>query len=177
MIDTSSIEITLNDLEALYEEAEQNNDSRKLQFFSKLAIIEVCTWIEATQDTMLKQLIQDEINKKNREDTEKMIENNYGFSYNKNFRKMLLNIIGIIELEKIETRLEESRGTLQRLRTELGNFKTVRDRATHTHIRDVTERYDAVVVTKSRFNNLVSLLRLLDQELISWKKNIVKSQP
>ncbi|MCT0253315.1 hypothetical protein [Synechocystis sp. CS-94] len=171
MIDTSNIQITLNNLEELYEEANEKRELRKLQFFSKLAIIEVCTWIEEIQDTMLMQLMQNEINDANRKYIEKIIKRNYGFRYDENFRKLLLNIIGIIELEKIERKLEDDKGALQRLRTELGNFKKKRDQAAHTHIKEVTEQYDAVSLTKSRFDNLVFLLNLLSRELILWKEN------
>jgi hypothetical protein len=143
MIDTEDIEKTLLSLQDLYNEAEEMNETRKLLFFSKLATIEVCTWIEETQDIMLIQLIQDEINEKNRKDIEKIIKRNYGFRYD-DFRKLLLNVIGIIELEKIEIRLEQNRNALHRLQTELGNFKKIRDQAAHTHIREVTERYDTV---------------------------------
>jgi hypothetical protein len=172
MIDTEDIEKTLLSLEDLYNEAEQTNEIRKLSFFSKLAIIEVCNWIEEVQDKMLMQLTQDKINEENKKYIGEIIKNNHGFGYNKNFRKLLLNIIGIIELEKVEKKLEDNGSALQRLRTELGNFKKERDRAAHTHIKEVTERYDAVSLTRSRFDNLVFLLNLLSQELILWKENI-----
>ncbi|WLT36820.1 hypothetical protein NON20_11905 [Synechocystis sp. B12] len=102
MIDTEDIEKTLLSLEDLYNEAEQTNEIRKLSFFSKLAIIEVCNWIEEVQDKMLMQLTQDKINEENKKYIGEIIKNNHGFGYNKNFRKLLLNIIGIIELEKVE---------------------------------------------------------------------------
>ena len=64
--------------------------------YSKLAIIEFCGWIEQTFDEILTEYVSTKILADNAKYIqEKVINPNYGFHYEKNFRKMMMTVIGI----------------------------------------------------------------------------------
>lgn len=71
--------------------------------YSKLAVIEFCGWIEQVFDEILDEYITDKLmlpanynHIKNN-----IIAPNYGLHYEKNFRKMMMSIIGINNLERM----------------------------------------------------------------------------
>ena len=82
MISKSYISSTLNDLERLYNSA---NSQKKTIYYSKLAVIELCGWIEETVDDILLM----HVNRKCRESDNKnyfknnVIKPNSSFQYYK----------------------------------------------------------------------------------------------
>lgn len=163
MIAVSYIDTTLKELDKLY-----NNSSsqKKAIYFSKLALIELCGWIEETLDDIVlrhaNRQLKDADNKKYCNDT--IVKPNYGFEYKKNIRPMLISLLGLIELEKLEYELEKT-GQITLLKGHLGNIKDSRNIAAHTHLKGVTRRFNAPSRTIGDFNRIKPILEQIDREL------------
>jgi hypothetical protein len=163
MIAKSYIKSTLKELDRLYNDS---TSQKKAIYYSKLAVLELCGWIEESLDDILlrhgnRNLIKPE-NKLFCKD--KIIKGNYGFQYNDNIRPMLLKLLGLINLEKTEIELEKT-AQITLLKTNLGNLKLVRNEAAHTYLKGVTRTYNAPSRTIADFNRIYNLLKNLDEEL------------
>ena len=171
MINKEVIELTLQDLENLYNSAMTNDaDQKILIFYSKLATLELCGWIEESLDDIVLRYADTKLTQeKNTEDFKKIVKDNFGFDYNKNFRKMLMSLIGLISIEKLESNLQE-RDFLD-LKSQLGSLKTIRNSFAHTHINphinqiEVTRTYYAPSITKRTFQKVYRLLTVIETEL------------
>lgn len=101
MIVKGYIENTIDELDKLYN---ASTSQKKTIYYSKLALLELCGWLEETMDN----IVEAHCNRKlkltaNKTEFKKeRIKPIYGFEYNRHFRPMLMAAIGIIELEKIE---------------------------------------------------------------------------
>ncbi|AIN74105.1 endoribonuclease [Flavobacterium psychrophilum FPG3] len=159
----SYIESTLQELDKLYNQA---SSQKKAIYFSKLAIIELCGWIEETVDEIVLRHCNRKL--KNVENKnyckEKIIKNNYGFQYLQNIRPMLINLIGLIGVEKLEIELEKT-AQITLLKNSLGNLKVSRNEAAHTHLKGITRTYNAPSRTLGDFNRIYIVLEKLDLEL------------
>ena len=75
-------------------------------YYLKLALLELCGWIEQTQDAVLIRLsgywLDSGVSDFNRE-----LKINSGFAYATNFRKLLLRLIGMRGVERVEARIAE----------------------------------------------------------------------
>jgi hypothetical protein len=163
MIAVSYIDSTLKELNKLYNES---TSQKKAIYFSKLALIELCGWIEETLDDIVlkhaNRQLKDPKNKKYCDET--IVKPNYGFEYNKNIRPMFISLLGIIELEKLERELEKT-GQVTLLKGHLGNIKDSRNIAAHTHLKGITRRFNAPSRTLGDFNRIKPILEKIDQEL------------
>lgn len=163
MIAKSYIKSTLSELDKLY-----NNSSsqKKAIYFSKLALIELCGWIEETLDDIIirhaNRNLNDLHNKEYCKDI--IVKPNYGFEYKKNIRPMLISLLGLIEVEKLEHELEKA-GQITLLKGYLGNIKDSRNTAAHTHLKGVTRRFNAPSRTIGDFNRISLILEKIDYEL------------
>ena len=119
-----------------------------LPTYAKLALLELCGWIEETQD----QIIMDYLALKSIEQTvidkfkKEVIDRNYGFKYKDNFRKMLIQTVGLISLKEIESELETNTNnniTLSEVKSLLGNIEKKRNDAAHTHLTGTTSQDDS----------------------------------
>ena len=119
-----------------------------LPTYAKLALLELCGWIEETQD----QIIMDYLALKSIEQTvidkfkKEVIDRNYGFKYKENFRKMLIQTVGLISLKEIESELETNTNnniTLSEVKSLLGNIEKKRNDAAHTHLTGTTSQDDS----------------------------------
>jgi hypothetical protein len=162
MITKSYLLKTLNWLDQLYNDP--TADDQKTSSYSKLALIELCGWIEETMDDIVlrcaKRCLKSPANKKF---IDKTVHNTNSFEYEA-FRKMLMMVIGLATLEKIEEKLEKT-GKISALKGDLGNLKTSRNRAAHTHTKGTLTTYDAPSKTKYNFDRIYALLTELDAEL------------
>jgi hypothetical protein len=167
MINKTYLLNTLNNLEKLYN---SSKSQQKTTYYSKLAVIELCGWIEETMDDII-------IKCANRclktSDCKKYVTNSiikpiHGFQYDNHFRKMLMTTIGIINLEKLEKKLEKS-SKITLLKNNLKNLVQSRNQAAHTCLKSVTRTYDAPSKIKHDFLNIYVLLKDLDDELRKLK--------
>jgi hypothetical protein len=163
MIAKSYIKSTLIELDKLYNNA---SSQKKAIYFSKLAVIELCGWIEETLDDVIikhgNRNLKTSINKTFCK--EDIVIPNYGFQYNKNIRPMLLKLLGLIQLEVFEQELEKT-AQITLLKSNLGSLKRIRNEAAHTHLKGVTRRYNAPSRTLGDFNRISELLESFDNEL------------
>jgi hypothetical protein len=138
-------------------------------FYSKLSILELCGWIEESMDNIIRCCGNRNLkDRTNRQLVEKgIIKRTYGFEYNRHFRKMLIQVVGLIAFERLERRMDSSK--LQLMKSALGSLRTLRDTEAHTHLKGVTRRLDAPSVTKARFFDVYHGLREVETGLRKMK--------
>jgi len=138
---------------------------KKSSFYSKLAILELCGWIEETMDKIVRSCRARSLkNDQNREYIESsVIKRTHGFNYAENFRWMLIQVVGLSGVEIVERSVDEA--TLQVLRSTLGSLKKSRDEYAHTHLRGITRRLDAPSVTIGKFDRISECLTKLEAML------------
>jgi len=163
MISKFYIEQTLKELDKLYNSAPSQ---KKAIYYSKLSLLELCGWIEQSMDNIIlyyaNHKLKDQSNKKYL--SKQIIGKIYGFTYDDHFRKMLIQTLGIISLEKFEIKLER-RSVITQIKSILTNLKTKRDAAAHTHLKNVTISYDAPSITFNNFALIYALLKEIEAEL------------
>ena len=110
-----------------------SRSAKKALFYSKLAILELCGWIEESMDRVVRSCairnLKDQRNRKFIEET--VIEKTYGFGYNENFRRMLIHVVGLRGVEIVERSMDDA--TLEMLRSTLVHSKKLGTRR-HTPI-------------------------------------------
>ncbi len=77
---------------------------------------------------------------------------------------MLINLLGLIEIERIEKKLEKT-GQITLLKGYLVNVKDSRNTAAHTHLKGVTSTHNAPSRTINDFNRIRIILEHIDKEL------------
>ncbi len=133
--------------------------------YSKMAIIELCGWIEDSMDDVIRKIAQAKLKipKNIYYINEDIIKKTHSFSY-EHFRGMLLNLIGIVNVEKLEVILDPLK--FDRMRSTLGNLKKIRDNEAHTHIKkDVTKTLNAPSVTINNFSMVYDGLKDIEDKL------------
>lgn len=125
------IEDTLNTINKWYNEPTEGNDRPKL--LSKLAVIELCGWLEGEFDRITR-----EVNKGSLNDidwTEKIISNTNGFHYDNHFRPMIVKILGEHLTRTFEAKMESDHpGELDHFKSMLGGLWKQRCNFAHAHI-------------------------------------------
>lgn len=162
MVIKRHIESNLNALVAKFNSA---STPKEELFYSKLAIIELCGWIEETMDDIVMSCARRKL-----KDTHNIIyvekdiiSTNFGFEYKQHFRGMLIRLIGLIAFEKIENKISPSK--LQKLKGALTILKKARNSQAHTHLKGVLTSIDAPSVTKNNFTLVYDGLKEFDQVL------------
>ncbi len=135
MINRQKIDEDLLELERHYNSARETRD---LLFFSKLALLELCGWIEESMDDIISGCaslhLTDPKNISYIE--ENVIFGTSSFEYRK-FREMLMRIVGLIGIEKIEKNYDLQKFDV--MRSTPGTLRKYRDNAAHTHISGATQ--------------------------------------
>lgn len=163
MIAKSYIKTSLTELEKLYS---TSTSQKKAIYFSKMAIIELCGWIEETfDDIVIRHANRHLSNPDNKKYCKySIVKRNNGFHYEVNVRPMLISVIGLIEVEKLEIELEKT-AKITLLKTYLENLKGIRNDAAHTHLRGITKTYNAPSRTLGDYNNIIPILEEIDNQL------------
>lgn len=156
MIDYISIKNTLELLEQEYNSA-LNNDKSDQQMpilFSKLAILELCGWIEVSIDNVLYEYVNNNVSKEeNKKIIKERINVNYGFKFKSNLQPLFCSVFGIKNYETIIGTLSEQE--LANMQTTLGNLAKTRDFAAHNNTETgMTPRYNAPSQIISDYKNL-----------------------
>lgn len=162
MIIKKNIIKTLTDLNKLYNQSMTMANQNNAIFFSKLAILEYCGWIEHSFDVIVYRTALTKLKTQKYKDilTQRIVENNFGFEYKKNFRPMMIQAIGIVEMEKLETTLNVL-GHLPVLISELESVKTERDSAAHTYLHNLLITYSSPSVTIERLNKVYPIMKFI----------------
>jgi hypothetical protein len=151
-------------LDSLY----NSSPTVEASYYSKLAIIELCGWIELTMDNIVENFANKHLKTQPYKDSFRSLkEKNYGFDYKQNFRKMLSQTVGLHNTEKLETKLNHS-GQIAILNATLDSLKTLRNDAAHTYI-DATKTYQAPSVTKAQLDQIYPILKDFSKEVKKLK--------
>lgn len=162
LINKTYIQKTITQLDGLYQ---KNIRNRKSLYFAKLAILEVCGWIEESMDTIVMSYANRHlIDVQNINYTRgEIIKRTTSFEYDKHFKLMLMRILGIILLEKLEMSFDNTKFTM--LKGSLSYLKVRRDEQAHTHIKIIPSQpvhIDAPSVTKRHFQNVYDGLKHIE---------------
>ena len=149
----------LANLKALDRKFKRATSEKDTLFYSKLAILELCGWIEESMDDIVLGCARRHLTEQdNITFVEKQIvRRTHGFDYDMHFRQMLIQLLGVINVEKIEKIVDQ--GKLMKLRAALDGLKKVRDPEAHKHIKGVTRHIDAPSLTRAQFPALYDGLR------------------
>jgi hypothetical protein len=162
MIVKSHIQKNIIEIDNLYN---KSSSSYKNQlYYSKLALLELCGWIEESMDIIILEFAKRNLKlKKNIKEIEESTKKNSSFDYEHNFRRLLVNIIGLINVEMLENNLDQIK--YQKLKAALNNLKTVRNSEAHTHLKGVTKTIDAPSVTMKHFLDVNDGLKEFESKL------------
>jgi hypothetical protein len=152
------IESLLQKIAELYDATHDDMDK---VLYSKIALLELCGWLEMTLDKIVLEYAEPKLtNASNTKYLNDRVKSIYSFEYAK-FRDMLIAAIGIIRVEGLENLFE-----LQKLRTDLGELKKKRDDFAHTTvIVGAMPNIDAPSITINKLRNLYPILQKLESEL------------
>lgn len=133
-------------------------------YYSKLAIIELCGWVELSMDNIA-------VNFATRylrtppfiASFNDLLDKNYGFDYKRNFRKMMNQTIGLHNMEQIETTINAT-GDITVLDATLDALKILRNDAAHTFV-GATTTYQAPSVTKNQLEIIYPILKKIGQAI------------
>jgi len=150
---------TLDELDKLY----QRTNNQNLQvYYSKLALLELCGWLEISIDDIVKKCAKRCLkNIDNIKYIEEQIKKTSSFDYKNNFRGLLIQIIGLINFEMLEKKVQPT--SLATLPSTLTALKTLRNSHAHTHIKGCTTQVNAPSWTKGNFISVFNALK--DYEL------------
>lgn len=161
MIAYSYIEKNIRGLNARYLKAKSISDAN---YFSKLAVLELCGWIEESLDEMIllasSKCVKDAKNSKYVLDKVNKI---YGFEYDNHFKSLVTLLVGVVGLEKIESIIPPP--IIISFKSELSALKVRRNSLAHTYTRGATVHYDAPSITLARLATLCVGIRAYDASL------------
>lgn len=162
MIAKSYIERNLRRINRLYAGTANTQDAL---FYSKLATLELCGWIEVSMDEMVLRTARRLLKSSSDQSfyKKKYVKKVYGFEYNQHIRPMLIGLIGVQGVVKLENRLDPV--LFDPMRGALTTLKPHRDTQTHEYIKGATLVLDAPSVTLSRFKTIYEGLTELDRGL------------
>lgn len=151
MIAKTSLVKNLSKLDRLYKSSVSAHDA---QLFAKLAILEMCGWIEEAMDDIVHRCAMRKLKVPANVNYVKqsVIKRTYGFVYDEHFRRMLLQVVGLCAVEKIEATVDP--GKFQTLQATLKTLKVSRDSEAHTHTSGITKVLDAPSVTIAHFQRV-----------------------
>ena len=162
MVEKTAILKNLNALDRLHRKP---TSAKNGLFYSKLALIELCGWIEVSMDDIISKCAKRNLKKRSnlKFSNEQIVGKTFGFEYNKHFRSMLRNLIGLIQLEKLEKKVDSSK--FHALKSTLGTLKAARNNQAHTYIRGVTITLNAPSTTIRHFSIVYEGLKEFEQQL------------
>lgn len=127
-----SIEDSLRVLDVWYNEPSVGNDRPKL--LSKLALLELCGWIEETFDELIREVDKITIND-SKWVSECVIKKTSGFTYLSHLRPMLVTLIGEILTRRVENEMDNKHnGELERMKSLLGTLWEKRCNLAHADV-------------------------------------------
>ena len=134
-------------------------------FLSKMAILELCGWIELSFDEIVVKCAKKNLRcaatvNSYEKDT---VRRTYGFEYDKHFSNMLIRLIGLIHFESIESRIDQQK--LANLKAALNTLKVARDREAHTYVKGTTRTIMAPSFMFSLFQDVDAGLTEFEREV------------
>lgn len=171
MVIKKHIEQTLKELDTKYNNSIVSTNPNEATYYSKLALLEYCGWVEETLDDIVRRSVK---NKLKTNGFRQMMEygiigNTYGFQYKKHFRPMLCRSMGIVRLEKLEMLISLT-GEKDIIENEFEAVKSLRNDAAHTWIVGVTKTYPAPSQILGRLRKVYPVLRNIYSHIIKMSK-------
>jgi hypothetical protein len=166
MVAKSSILANLQMLNRSYRKAAS---LKRAQFYSKLALLELCGWIEESMDdVILRCAIRHLKESRNRDYCAKeIVRRTYGFDYERNFRFMLIGLLGLVNIEKLERQVNPQ--VYSKMTAALSNLKKQRDAEAHTHLKGTTRTINSPSISLSYFQDVYAGLFEFDRIIRSTK--------
>ena len=158
MIDFSTIEFTLNDLESRYN---ATNEVVVQVYCSKLAVLEFGGWVEETIDGIVRQYISNKgiSNKYLKDFIEKRISDTYGFKFDLVSYLFCLTL-GAKSWEKLIVELDNMQ-YLDQFKCILNDFTKKRNDAAHKNISQMTT-YEAPSTILNNFKKIKPIMQHID---------------
>lgn len=155
------IATTLAIIDTWYNEPTVGPERPKL--LSKLALLELCGWLETEQDRIV--LAIDGSCLKDSDWVEKeVVKKTFGFDYNKHFRPMLARLIGEHLTRSLEKTIEqEYPGDLDRLRSSTGDLWARRCNFAHADMVENIARQQTFVAPSWSINQYQIVSKMLLQ--------------
>jgi len=162
MVDYVSIENTLNKLDGLYN---SSLDTQMVILYSKLAVLELCGWIETSVDIVLFEYVDTHIvNIENKNKINGIIKKNHGFDYKSNIFPLFCSVIGINNLENILDKITDT--DLQNLISLSDTYTQERNKAAHTDTPNGTTRtYSAPSNVIIDFRKIKNSIVVIESEI------------
>lgn len=167
MVDDTEIRKDLRELTTLYNNNIGNDNAK---YYSKLAVLEVCGWIEQTIDSIATNCVNTHLKEQsNVVQFNILLSHTSSFDYDdrfqNHFRNLLLNLLGFINLEKLEKKLDQRKFLL--MKSCLGSLKVYRDSHAHTFIPGTTAQFLAPSSTKTYFEHVYQGLKDIDSKMVT----------
>ena len=162
MVDFVSIDTTLNKLDGLYY---ASSDTQMNILYSKLSVLELCGWIEISVDTILNEYVDSHIlNIDNCKKIRKIINNTYGFDYEKHLFPLFSSVIGINNLENILDVITPT--DLSNLISLTNTYSVIRNKAAHTDTPNGTTRtYNSPSIVLNDYRKIKGAIKTLEDEV------------
>jgi len=166
MISKKQIQSNLSQIDNLYQ---KSIGIKKPLFYSKLATLELCGWIEESMDDIVQNCAKRHLTKEQNLTfvNKTIIKHTYGFDYENNFRDMLIQVIGIINTERLERKLNPANFDI--LKSTLGSLKERRDSQAHTYVKGTTPHIDAPSITQGHFQKIYVGLKEVESRIRKMK--------
>ena len=162
MIDSAEIRDTLDDLIDRYNSGTAIPKEQYL--WAKIAIIEVCGWIEECMDRMVLDLSRNHLRRQeNREIVRRRVDRTSGFTYARHFRPLLTWVIGGVSIEQLEAKLDQR--VFQSMQAELKLLAKVRNQLAHTLFAPYRPSLDSPSLVKDRFDRIYESLENVESTL------------
>jgi hypothetical protein len=154
-----------SNLSSLEKKFNSSRSIRESTLYSKLAIIELCGWLEEALDDLVIRCLKKSIKDAALREQIKVntIDRNYGFEYDKHFKNMLVQIVGYGGVEKFEKQVDNAK--LLQFKSICGTLKVARHSAAHTHTRGVTHTFNAPSITINNFTRLCECIMAFEKAL------------
>ena len=157
MIDDTFIAQILQDLENKY--VGKSLTLQEPMYYSKLALIELCGWIEESMDAIIENCARNYLTETaNRKFVvNEIIRKTYSFSYERHFRPMLMKVIGMVKVEELEGQIDCQNFDL--MKSSLGTLMQERNLLAHTFIVGTTPRLGGPSVIIQHLSHVSTGLR------------------
>ena len=161
MISNIDIQNNLSRLDALYN---GTSDVQLMQFYSKLALIEFCGWIEDSIDIILADYLDNHIvGTTFRIDVNKIIQQNFGFRYKQNLFKIFCTVVGSNNWENIMDSLPPSDS--QNFENITTSYSPLRNSLAHTHTSGTTPTYRAPSIILADYQKLWVAMQSIENKV------------
>lgn len=141
-------------------------DSREyLSRLSRYAVVELCGWIEDEADDFCRRIASAySFSDSDLEVVEAEIRNNWGFDYQRHFRKLVVAVVGnagFCLLEELAR--QRNQALLSQFQNELRQLGTPRNKAAHSFMSASSFAFDRPGVTRGRADRVIAGFRLLEK--------------